>query len=177
MCTSPLECFCWCCAWSSVFCDMWTFFFIRILWVLVCKLCFVHSLAGPAHTIHSGTAHRQSPGQEQEPPDGETVQQGHFQLFECWRFSILIFILTNVWVSLNKASSLLFYPPAQDGPSHQHLLQRSEASLAAGQRGRGAAGGAERARHVWHGGLLDHLGEGEQSPRGEGFLWVKVHPV
>lgn len=56
--------------------------------------------------------------------------------------------------------------PAQDWTSHQHLLQRGEAALAAGQRGRGASGGAERARHVRHGGLLDHLGRrhAEQLP-------------
>lgn len=48
---------------------------------------------------------------------------------------------------------------AQDRPSHQHLLQRRQAPLAAGQRGRRGQGGAEEERHVRHGGLVDHLGE------------------
>lgn len=52
-----------------------------------------------------------------------------------------------------------FLSPAQDRPSHQHLLQCGEAPLAAGQCGWSPPGGPERARPVWHGGLLDHLGK------------------
>lgn len=61
-------------------------------------------------------------------------------------------------LSLSCVLTILIFA-AQDGPSHQHLLQCGEAAMAARQRGRGARGGAERARHVRDGGLLDHLGE------------------
>ena len=48
---------------------------------------------------------------------------------------------------------------AQDGPADQHVLQRREAEVADGQRGGGAPGGGVQARHVRHGGRVDHLGE------------------
>lgn len=111
------------------------------------NVCVVCSLAGPAHTVHGGEAHQQSSWQEQEPPEGEAEQTRAFGFG---------------WIRLqDRCIKPRCVPtaPAQDRPPHQHLLQRSEAALAAGQRGRSAAGGAERARHVRHGGLLDHLGK------------------
>lgn len=55
--------------------------------------------------------------------------------------------------------STILISPAQDRSSHQHLLQCCEAALASGQCGRSATGSAQRASHVRHGGLLDHLGK------------------
>lgn len=106
------------------------------------------SLVGPAHTVHSGEPHQQSSRKGQEPPEGLETEEEEDEKLRVW------FILRPPVHGLPSSLS-----PAQDRPSHQHLLQCSEAALAAGQRGRGTAGGAERARHVWHGGLLDHLGE------------------
>ena len=65
--------------------------------------------------------------------------------------------VVSISITPSRFSPVL--PSAQDRPSHQHLLQCREAPLAAGQRGRRAAGGAERARPVRHGGLVDHLGK------------------
>lgn len=66
-----------------------------------------------------------------------------------------LFCVVLIYILVEQNS---FYAPAQDGPSHQYLLQCSEAALAAGQRGCCAAGGAGGACHVWHSRLVDHLG-------------------
>lgn len=49
-------------------------------------------------------------------------------------------------------------PAAQDWPPNQHLLQRREVALVDGQCGRGPGRRRVPSRHVWHRGLVAHLG-------------------
>lgn len=58
----------------------------------------------------------------------------------------------------NCLPTTCFPPAAQDGPPDQHLLQRRQAPLADGQRGRGPGRRCVPPGHVWHRGLVAHLG-------------------
>lgn len=53
---------------------------------------------------------------------------------------------------------LSLLPAAQDWPPDQHLLQRRKAALVDGQCGGGSRRRRVPPRHVWHRGLVAHLG-------------------
>lgn len=56
-------------------------------------------------------------------------------------------------------------PAAQDRPSDQHLLQRRKAALVDGQCGGGPGCRRVPPRHVWHRGLVAHLGTDKKRKR------------
>lgn len=136
-------------------------------------LC-VCSLVGSAHAVNSGEAHQQGSRQKQEPPQGDREavflnpdsldRQTAAQQYRLKGKSVSYFNKKTPFIPIKHLTLFVLVSPAQDGPSHQHLLQRGEAALAAGQRGRGPSGSAERARHVRDSRLLDHLGEESSKP-------------